>query len=129
MQDLQSSQLPTPQAMERYAAHFQQRRKNDLLEKQKHCQYAWEQAKLAAQILKTHYGIKQVLLFGSLLTPNLFDAHSDIDLAVAELPLNLYCDAVGMLLLEVKGFNIDLIRLESSPSSLKAYILREGVKL
>ena len=129
MQDLQSSQLPTPQAMERYTAHFQQRRKNDLLEKQQRFQHAWKQAKFAAQILKTHFGIKQVFLFGSLLTPTLFDAHSDIDLAVEALPLDQYCGAVGMLLLEVKGFNIDLIRLESSPSSLKAHILQEGVRL
>ena len=129
MQELKSSQLPPPQAMEKYAAYFQQRRENNLLERQQHCQQAWKQAKFAAQILKTRFDIKQVFLFGSLLTPTLFDAHSDIDLAVEALPLNQYCNAVGTLLLEVKGFNIDLIRLESSPSSLKAHILQEGVRL
>jgi hypothetical protein len=48
---------------------------------------------------------------------------------VEKLPLNQYCDAVGMLLLKVKDFNIDLVRLEAAQPSLKAHILQEGVKL
>ena len=124
-----SPHLLSTQAIDSYTAHFQQRKKTELIEQQRRYQDGWKQAKIASQILKTHFGIREVFLFGSLLCPAAFDTNSDIDLAVERLPLHHYCDAVGILLSKVEGFNVDLIRLESSPSSLKTYILREGVKL
>jgi predicted nucleotidyltransferase len=119
----------TSQAIANYTANFQQRQIRDLLRRKQRYQQGWEQAKIAAKILKTRFGVGQVLVFGSLLNSETFDVNSDIDLAVEKLPLNQYCDAVGMLLLKVKDFNVDLVRLEAAQPDLKAHILQEGVKL
>lgn len=119
----------SPQAIATYTAHLQQRQTSDRLKQQQRYQQGWEQAQIAAQILKTHFGVEEVFLFGSLLSPEVFDSHSDIDLAVERLPLSQYCDAVGSLLVEIKGFDVDLVRLETAQPNLKAYILQKGVKL
>jgi uncharacterized protein len=121
--------FPTPDALKQYVAHFRQRQGRDSLQQQYRYQYGWEQARIAAHILKTRYGVKQVFLFGSLLSPKAVHINSDIDLAVWGLPVEQYSDAVGTLLLTVKGFSIDLVCLETAQSSLKQTILQVGVEL
>lgn len=121
--------FPTPDALQQYVAHFKQRQVKDGLQQQNRHQQGWEQARLAANILKTTYGVKRVFLFGSLLSPEAVHPSSDIDLAVWGLPLEHYSDAVGTLLLTVKGFSVDVVRLETAQSSLKRSILQSGVEL
>lgn len=121
--------LPTPDALKNYTTHLRQRQaREDLKRQQRYC-YGWEQARIAADLLKTRYGAKQVLLFGSLLFPKAIHADSDIDLAVWGLSLAQYSDAVGSLLLEINGFSVDLVRLEGVQPGLKTYILQAGVEL
>jgi predicted nucleotidyltransferase len=68
-------------------------------------------------------------LFGSLLSSEAVHANSDIDLAVWGLPLEHYCEAVGTLLLTLKEFSVDVVRLETAQSSLKQSILQVRVEL
>ena len=120
---------PTPTPMQAYIAHFRQRQIRERLQQQQHHQHGWEQASIAANILKQRYSVKSVFLFGSLLAPETVHPNSDIDLAVWGLPLENYSDAVGTLLLAVKGISIDLVRLEAAPPNLKTAILQTGVEL
>lgn len=87
------------------------------------------QAEIAADLLKQQFGIKEVFLFGSLLFPKLVHPESDIDLAVWGLDSDRYCEAAGTLLCTVKGFNVDLIRLETAQRSLFDCIVAQGVRL
>lgn len=121
--------FPTPDALQQYVAHFRQRQERNRLQQQYRYQQGWKQARIAADILKTRYGVKQIFLFGSLLSPEAVHPNSDIDLAVWGLPLEHYSNAVGTLLLTVKGFSVDIVRLETAQPSLKRSILQAGVEL
>ncbi|MGF1499547.1 MAG: nucleotidyltransferase family protein [Elainellaceae cyanobacterium] len=120
---------PTPDALQPYVAHFRQRQERERRQQQYRYQQGWEQARIAAKILKATYGVRHVFLFGSLLSPEAVHPSSDIDLAVWGLPLEHYSDAVGTLLLTVKGFSVDIVRLETAQPSLKRSILQAGVEL
>ena len=45
---------------------------------------AWELAKQAAELLKRDYQVQRVVVFGSLVQPDRFTAHSDVDMAAIE---------------------------------------------
>ena len=119
----------TPTTLQNYIAHFRQRQIRDRQQQQQHHQQGWQQATIAADILKQSYGVKTVFLFGSLLSLETVHLNSDMDLAVGGLLLEDYSEAVGTLLLSLKGISIDLVRLEAAPPSLKTAILQTGVKL
>jgi uncharacterized protein len=119
----------TPTTLQNYIAHFRQRQMRDRLQQQHHYQHGWEQASIAADILKQRYSVETVFLFGSLLSPETVHPNSDIDLAVWGLSLEHYSDAVGTLLLAIKGISIDLVRLEAAQPNLKTAILQTGVEL
>lgn len=121
--------FPTPDALQQYVAHFRQRQERDRQQQQQRYQHGWEQARLAADILKTTYSVQRIFLFGSLLSPEVVHPNSDIDLAVWGLPLEHYSNAVGTLLLTVKEFSVDVVCLETAQPSLKQSILQAGVEL
>lgn len=112
-----------------YVAHARQRKRDRHQQLYQRQQAGIVQAKRAADLLKQEFGVKEVFLFGSLLTPELVHLESDIDLAVWGLNYDRYCEAVGTLLCEVKEFNIDLIRLETAPIALLECVNTQGVRL
>ena len=116
-------------ALQTYAAHASQRQKRDRRCRCERQQAGLIQAHLAATTLKQQFGVREVFLFGSMLTPERVDANSDIDLAVYGLPLEQYCQAVGTLLCQTQGFEIDLVRCEAAQPSLLNHIHREGIRL
>jgi predicted nucleotidyltransferase len=69
----------------------------------------WEVARQCAKILKEQFGAQRVVLFGSMLDPERMTWHSDIDLAVWELPERDYFRAVATLLDVDPEFSIDLV--------------------
>ncbi len=83
-------------------------------------------AQKAAQLLKTEFGVKRVVVFGSLLD-QAFHETSDIDLAVWGLLEANYCDAVGKLL-TLSQFSVDLVEVQyASPELLVA--IQQGKEL
>lgn len=58
-----------------------------------------------------------------------FHDRSDIDLAVRDLPVPSYLDAMVMLLCLDGDFLFDLVRLEDASTGLVEHILTEGVAL
>jgi hypothetical protein len=60
------------------------------------------------------YGIHQAYLFGSLLRPNRFGRHSDVDVAVEALDTNHFFPAMAALS-EAVGRDVDLVELRKCP--------------
>lgn len=84
-------------------------------------------ARQCADLLKTKFGVKKVILFGSLLDYREMNYHSDIDLAVLGLPEKKLWLA-GALLEKNHDFNIDLVEIEKAkPHILKA--IKKGMEL
>jgi predicted nucleotidyltransferase len=86
-------------------------------------------ARRAGAILKKQFGVKKVVLFGSVLHPALFHSRSDIDLAAWGLKGRKYFRAVGLLQALDPEIAIDLIAFENAPPSLKKTIRIEGKAL
>jgi predicted nucleotidyltransferase len=75
---------------------------------------AWEIARAAATLLKTHYQAARVVVFGSLIQPDRFHLWSDVDLAVWGLSPTDYFEAVARVL-DVGGeIKVDLIMAEKA---------------
>lgn len=90
---------------------------------------AWQVARQAAKILKTEFGVEQVMVFGSLVHPVLFHEKSDVDLVVWGLTGREYYRAVSILLDIEPSIGIDLIAFEDSRPALQEVILKEGKKI
>ncbi len=84
-----------------------------------------EGAKRAAACLAAEPGVTSVVLFGSVALGTA-DSHSDIDLAVAGLPAELYFRASADIV-DAAGVEVDLVRLEEAEASLLARIEADGV--
>lgn len=70
-------------------------------------------------ILIKKYGVKRIILIGSLNEPERFGFHSDIDLCVEGLKDELYFRAVGELLMLADDFDVDIIPMENATKKMK----------
>ena len=118
-----------PQDMARYRATAHQRatRRQQMLEARRRA--AWEIARRAAAQLKTDYGVRRVVLFGSLSRDEPFTHHSDIDLAVWGLDERVYYRVVSRLLDLDPSISIDLLRVETLSDDLIQAIETTGIPL
>lgn len=89
----------------------------------------WALARDAARQLRERFAVSDVRAFGSLVAGRGFHDRSDIDLAVRDLPVASYLDAMVLLLCMDGDFLFDLVRLEDASAELSAHILTEGVAL
>ena len=108
----------------RIARERMQRRQEDLAARR---QRAREPARQAAEVLKKDFGASRVVLFGSLLHPQLFHARSDVDLAAWD--VEQYFRAVARLLDLDPEIEINLVPIEDVRPELRPVIEREGVEL
>jgi len=84
----------------------------------------------AAEVLKTQFGARQVILFGSLAGAARYGAISDVDLAVEGLKGgNRYWHAWRVVEEIIKDRLVDLIEIEDAAESLRQAIQRYGIKL
>ena len=83
----------------------------------------------AALLLKKEFGVKKVVVFGSLLESSLFHLRSDIDLAVWGLTGRKYYRAVGILQSLDLDIEIDLVAFEDASKSMQETILQKGEEL
>ena len=117
----------TPAQLERYRRSAREReaaRREQLAARR---QRAWELARRAADLLRQEFGVTRVVLFGSLLHPELFHSRSDIDLVVCD--VQHYYRAVVWLLDLDADIAIDLIPVEDARPHILDLIEREGVDL
>ena len=83
----------------------------------------------AAAVLKSHFGARRVVLFGSLAHAAWFAPDSDVDLAVEGLVGEDYWQAWREVETIVKDRPVDLIEVEMAGASLRRAIERYGVEL
>lgn len=86
-------------------------------------------ARKAADLLRTEFGAKEVILFGSLARRMGFTRWSDIDLASRGIPSEKYLMAMDTVLHLNVEFKIDLVELETCPPALLNSIEKEGKPL
>ena len=92
---------------------------------------AWSAAREAAELLRSEYGARSVIAFGSLVTPDRFTPWSDIDLAVEGVVPESFYDAAGAaadLGCRV-GLKIDVVDLGACPAELRRRVMAEGKEL
>ena len=86
-------------------------------------------ARKAAKLLKTEYGAKEVVLFGSLARRGSFSLYSDIDLAVRGIaPEKFFAASAAIERVDV-NFQIDLAELETCPPAVLKNIEKDGKPL
>jgi predicted nucleotidyltransferase len=117
----------TPEQLEIYRKSAREREKDQHARLEARMQHAWELARKAAPILKEEFGASRVVLFGSLLHPELYHFRSDIDLAVWD--IQHYFRAVARLLDLDPEFDFDLVPFEDARPGIIALIQREGMDL
>jgi predicted nucleotidyltransferase len=83
----------------------------------------------AAATLRTRYGAKRVILFGSLAHEGWYAADSDVDLAVEGLDGDAIWRAWRAVEEIVGDRPVDLIEVETARASLRSAIERTGVPL
>ena len=87
----------------------------------------WQVAREATRILKTEFGVKKVVLYGSMLNADEMTVHSDIDLAVWGLgKFDLF--KAGARIEQGHDFEIDLVPIEIAKPHIIAGI-EEGTEL
>ena len=83
-------------------------------------------ARKAAELLRCEFGAKKVILFGSLARHGSFTLFSDIDIAARGIPPTRFFEAVGAVTGISAEFKMDLIDLETCPSSMRENIEKDG---
>ncbi|MEK7400279.1 MAG: nucleotidyltransferase domain-containing protein [Candidatus Poribacteria bacterium] len=83
----------------------------------------------AADMLKTRFGVKRVILFGSMAEPLLFRLDSDVDIAVEGLKADDYWTAWLEMEQIIKGKSIDFIDIDDAKSPLRWAIDHYGIEI
>jgi len=82
-----------------------------------------------AKMLKSRFGARRIVLFGSLTRISGFTADSDIDLGVEGLKAKEYWQAWKLAEEFIGDRQIDIVEIETATESLKQAIDRYGVEL
>ena len=90
---------------------------------------AWHTATAIAAFLRQNYPPARIIVFGSLLHPEVFHAQSDIDLAVEGLPWAAYLRAWNEVERNFGEFKVDLIDLGIVSPEMRDWIEEEGQAL
>lgn len=88
-----------------------------------------ERVREAAIVLKTRFGARRVVLFGSLAHAAWFSSDSDVDLAIEGLVGDAYWQAWRWLEEKISDRHVDLVELETAKESLRRSIRRYGIEL
>ncbi len=90
---------------------------------------AWELAREAANLLRRHYGVERVAVFGSILSPDLFDDRSDVDLAAWGLTSVNWLRAIVAVQSLSREIELNLVDVDCCSPELRRVIERDGVML
>jgi len=88
-----------------------------------------ERARKVAAILKSQFGVRRVVLFGSLSIEPWKGVGSDIDFAIEGLETKSYWEAWRVAEEEMVDHPVDLVEIESASESLRQSIDKYGIEL
>jgi predicted nucleotidyltransferase len=80
-------------------------------------------------VLKSRFGVRRVILFGSLAYTSSSASVSDVDLAVEGLAADDYWRAWGLAEEVINDRPVDLVEMERAGEALRRAIARHGVEL
>lgn len=86
-------------------------------------------ARKAGKLLKTKFGAKEVILFGSLARRGSFSLYSDVDLAVRGIAPEKFYAAVSAMMDFSSEFKIDLVEPEDCSPTMFKNIEKDGKSL
>jgi uncharacterized protein len=104
----------------------EEERRQAILERQKRAHQA---ARSAAVILREQFGATRVRLFGSLLYPQSFHKHSDIDLAAEGMDDTLILKAWCAVSATAPEFEFDLVTPDECRPEIWSSMESEGIEL
>jgi predicted nucleotidyltransferase len=109
-----------------YVAHARQQAK--LRREQASARYeeAWHTTQRIAEFLRREYQPTRIVVFGSLVHPEVFGLHSDIDIAVEGIPWPAYLRAWNEIEELAPEFKVDLIDMAIVSDRLRQRITDEG---
>jgi predicted nucleotidyltransferase len=119
----------TPEEIAVYRAGWAKRAQQKQVIQQDRLDQAWKVARKGATMLRREFGVDKVWVFGSLLYPERFDNHSDIDLAVESIEGTDFYRAVSWLLDIDFDFSFDLVELAHASERMRSIIAVEGQEL
>lgn len=121
----------SPEELKKYRPReaFRKRRAETRVEVAKRRRRAYAAALKAAELLKTKFGAKEVVLFGSLARRGSFTLYSDIDLAERGISSDDYLTAMETVLYMNAEFKIDLVDPEFCSPAMREEIGKDGKKL
>lgn len=90
---------------------------------------AWAVARQIAEFLREKYHPARIVVFGSLVHPEMFGLHSDIDIAVDGIPWLDYLRAWNAVEEKYPEFKVDLIDVGIVSEGMRERIEREGKRL
>ena len=96
---------------------------------QERWEHGWQLAGDLAHLLRECFGATRVAVFGSLSSPNWFDAHSDIDLVVWGIPPAQFYQAVAAVTGISHEFEVDLVDGDTPPPYLSKTIQEEAISI
>lgn len=112
-----------------YRATARRREDQERQEQTQRRERALSLAREAAQVLRTDFQARQVILFGSLARGDFFHRRSDIDLVVAGVKSQDFWRAWSALDKLGDEFEIDLVDIETASPGLHLVLEQEGVEL
>jgi len=115
--------------MDLYRAAARRRRLAVEEKKRQRLSQGWAVANRAADLLRERFSVHRVMVFGSLIHPDLFHQRSDVDIAVWGLGEDEYLRAVAAVTGLDREITVDLISVEEAPESLRTVISGEGTPL
>lgn len=122
------SEIP-PEKMAEYKRGALQRLAREKEREAKRRERALQVAREAARLLYDDFGVRRVILFGSLAHGAWFHSRSDIDLAVEGLPGSLFWKAwVAVERLDT-SIEVDLVPLEAAKPAIREVVEKEGIVL
>jgi uncharacterized protein len=83
----------------------------------------------AASMLKAQFGVRRVILFGSLAHTSWFSRESDVDLAIEGLTSDAYWRAWRAVEDVIADREVDLIEIETASNAIRGTIERHGIEL
>lgn len=95
---------------------------------EKRRQKAFAFARRIADMLRQDFGATEIYLFGSVLHPDEFHVHSDIDLAADGIVPARYLTAVAKALILAEEFSVDLADISECQPGFRDSILTRWIK-
>ena len=92
-------------------------------------QRGWQQALSLADLLRKRFDATRVAIFGSLTSPEYFDAHSDLDLVVWGISPTLFYQAVAAVTAISSEFTVDLIDGDTPPAHLSKALREDSINI